>query len=61
MDYSDYMLINYTIPFIGLVITLIAQIYVNSNYNKYKYERLKKMQNRTKNVQKDKCNKCNIL
>ena len=42
MDYSDYMLINYTIPFIGLVITLIAQIYVNSNYNKYKYERLKK-------------------
>ena len=42
MDYSDYMLVNYAIPFIGLAITLIAQIYVNSSYNKYKYQGLKK-------------------
>lgn len=42
MDYSDYILINYTIPFLGLIITLIAQIYVNSSYNKYKYQGLKK-------------------
>ena len=42
MDYSEYTLVNYTLPFIGLVITLIAQIYVNSSYNKYKYQGLKK-------------------
>lgn len=44
MDYSNYMLINYGIPFIGLAITLVAQIYVNSSYNKYKYQGLKKKQ-----------------
>ena len=42
MDYSDYMLINYALPFLGLVITLVAQIYVNNSYNKYKYQGLKK-------------------
>lgn len=38
----DYMTINYTIPFLGFIITLIAQIYVNNSYNKYKYQGLKK-------------------
>lgn len=42
MDYSDYVLINYTLPFLGIIITLVAQIYVNSSYNKYKYQGLKK-------------------
>ena len=38
----DYITINYTIPFLGFIITLIAQIYVNNSYNKYKYQGLKK-------------------
>ena len=37
----DYVTINYTLPFIGFIITLIAQIYVNNSYNKYKYQGLK--------------------
>lgn len=41
MNYNDYMLINYTIPFLGVLITFIAQIYVNNSYNKYKYQSLK--------------------
>lgn len=42
MDYSDYMVINYAIPLLGFLITLVAQIYVNNSYNKYKYQSLKK-------------------
>lgn len=42
MDYSDYMVVNYTIPLLGFLITLIAQIYVKNSYNKYKYQGLKK-------------------
>lgn len=42
MDYSNYMTINYAIPLIGFLITLVSQIYVNNSYNKYKYQRLKK-------------------
>lgn len=42
MNYSDYMIINYAIPFLGLLITSIAQIYVNNSYNKYKYQSLRK-------------------
>ena len=42
MDYSNYMTINYAIPFIGFLITLVAQIYVNNSYNKYKYQSLKR-------------------
>lgn len=42
MDYSDYMIINYTFPFFGFIITLVAQIYVNNSYNKYKYQGLRK-------------------
>lgn len=38
----DYITINYTIPFLGFIITLVAQIYVNNSYNKYKYQGLKK-------------------
>ena len=38
----DYLTINYTIPFLGFIITLVAQIYVNNSYNKYKYQGLKK-------------------
>ena len=29
-------------PFIGFLITLVAQIYVNNSYNKYKYQSLKR-------------------
>lgn len=42
MGYNDYMVINYAIPLVGVLITLIAQIYVNNSYNKYKYQSLKK-------------------
>ena len=42
MDYSNYALINYTLPFLGIIITLAAQLYVNSSYNKYKYQGLKR-------------------
>lgn len=42
MTYSDYMVIDYAIPLIGLLITLVAQIYLNNSYNKYKYQSLKK-------------------
>lgn len=42
MDYSDYMVINYALPFLGFIITFIAQIYVNNSYNKYKYQSLRK-------------------
>lgn len=39
---NDYMVINYGLPLAGFLITLIAQIYVNNSYNKYKYQSLKK-------------------
>ena len=42
MVYNDYALINYALPFLGLIITLMAQIYVNNTYNKYKYQSLRK-------------------
>lgn len=42
MDYNDYVVINYAIPFIGFIVTLMAQIYVNNSYNKYKYQSLRK-------------------
>lgn len=42
MTYNNYMVIDYALPLIGFVITLIAQIYVNNSYNKYKYQSLKK-------------------
>ena len=42
MVYNDYMVINYALPFLGLIITLMAQIYVNNSYNKYKYQSLRK-------------------
>lgn len=42
MSYSDYMIINYAFPLVGLLITLVAQIYVKNSYNKYKYQSLKK-------------------
>lgn len=42
MSYNDYYVIDYAIPLIGLLITLISQIYVNNSYSKYKYQSLKK-------------------
>lgn len=42
MNYSDYMVVNYALPFLGVIITLISQIYINNSYNKYKYQSLKK-------------------
>ena len=32
----DYFLINYGLVFLGIIITLVAQIFVSSSYNKYK-------------------------
>ena len=42
MNYSDYMVVNYAIPFLGFIITFVAQIYVNNSYTKYKYQSLRK-------------------
>lgn len=42
MEYGDYMLIEYGLPIIGFIITLLAQVYVNNTYEKYKYQRLQK-------------------
>lgn len=42
MDYNDYFTINYMIPLIGFLIAFLAQIYMNSKYNKYKYQGLTK-------------------
>lgn len=42
MNYNDYIVINYALPFLGFIITFIAQIYVNNSYNKYKYQSLRK-------------------
>ena len=36
MDYSEYYLINYGLPILGILITAIAQFFVTSSYNKYK-------------------------
>jgi Zn-dependent membrane protease YugP len=36
------MFINYALPFLGFIITFIAQIYVNNSYDKYKYQGLRK-------------------
>lgn len=41
MPINDYIFINYIIPFLGLLITLIAQIYMTSAYNKYKCQDIK--------------------
>lgn len=42
MDYNDYMVINYALPFAGFMITYIAQIYINNSYDKYKYQSLRR-------------------
>ena len=42
MDYSEYAVINYAIPFVGFFIAFISQMYMNSRYNKYKYQGLQK-------------------
>ena len=36
MTANEYIYINYGLPLLGFVITLIAQMYMTSNYNKYK-------------------------
>lgn len=42
MDSNEYIMINYAIPLIGFLIAFFAQTYMNSNYNKYKYQGLQK-------------------
>ena len=42
MGYNDYILINYVLPLAGFLVTLIAQIYVNNSYNKYKCQTINK-------------------
>ena len=41
MPINDYIYINYAIPFLGFIITLVAQIYLTSSYNKYKCQDVK--------------------
>lgn len=36
MDYSQIYLIDYGLPILGLIITFLAQLYITSNYSKYK-------------------------
>lgn len=35
MTYSEYLLIDYGLPLLGILITAIAQIFINKSYNKY--------------------------
>ncbi|MCI6847712.1 MAG: zinc metallopeptidase [Erysipelotrichaceae bacterium] len=42
MGYNEYLFIDYGLPFLGLLITAIAQIIVTSNYNKYRIEHTRK-------------------
>ena len=36
VDYDLYIIINWTIPLIGFLITLASQVYININYKIYK-------------------------
>src|SRR5574344_2670519 len=36
MDYQTYYLINYGLIFLGVIITLVAQTFINISYSKYK-------------------------
>lgn len=41
MTTSDYFMINYGLPLLGLLITFLAQVYLTSSYNKYKCQDVK--------------------
>ena len=41
MTTSDYFMINYGLPLLGLLITFLAQMYLTSSYNKYKCQDVK--------------------
>ena len=41
MNMGEYLYINYAIPFLGLIITFAAQMYLTSSYNKYKCQDVK--------------------
>ena len=41
MTTSDYFMINYGLPLLGLLITFLAQRYLTSSYNKYKCQDVK--------------------
>lgn len=36
MNYEKYIFVEYMIPIVGIIITAIAQFFVNSSYNKFK-------------------------
>ena len=40
MNQSEYIFINYFLPFLGLIITALAQFYVTRSYNKYKEKKI---------------------
>lgn len=40
MNYGDYFIINYGLPIIGLIITVVAQLFVTSSYQKYKEKKI---------------------
>ena len=41
MYYTNYTLINYGLPILGLIITTIAQLFITSSYSKYKQQNIK--------------------
>lgn len=36
MNYNEYMIINYGLPILGIIITALAQLFINRSYKKYK-------------------------
>ena len=42
MNYSSYLLIDYGLPLLGVLITALAQLFINRSYNKYRLVETKK-------------------
>ena len=42
MNYNNFLLIDYGLPLLGIIITAIAQIYINKSYSKYQQIPIKK-------------------
>ena len=42
MNYSSYLIIDYGLPLLGVLITALAQLFINRSYNKYRLVETKK-------------------
>lgn len=42
MNYNSYLLIDYGLPLLGVLITALAQLFINRSYNKYRLVETKK-------------------